>query len=442
MVLADLITANSRHGRPVAYLSDGELTAEQVAELGTALRPEEIVLVSMVGVRSLVEILCALDGRVAGLLLISSSFDPEVVRDLYNISGATCLVSDRVDLAKAMQPEEVLGPRQGRIAETAWMMTTSGTTGIPKIVPHTLASLSRTVRRDPLAQAPVWGLVYDMTRFAGLQVALQSFIGGGTLAAADMNKPLVEQVAFLAETGTTHLSATPTLWRRLLMVPEVENLPLRQVTLGGEIADQTILDAVSNRFPKARVTHIYASTEAGVGFAVNDRRAGFPVSYFNDAPGGVGVRMAEGMLWLLSPDARKPGYLGGQDIPVDSEGYILTGDQIAIENDRVLFLGRNSGVVNVGGVKIHPERVELTIATVVGVGLVRVNARTSPITGALLEATVVPAAPDADLHVLRAAIIAKCRKELEREAVPARIHFVASLETNAAGKIHRDLRTI
>ena len=40
------------------------------------------------------------------------------------------------------------------------------------------------------------------------------------------------------------LSATPTLWRKMLMDGKIQNLKLRQITLGGEIADQNIIDAL------------------------------------------------------------------------------------------------------------------------------------------------------------------------------------------------------
>lgn len=435
--LADLATSGSGSGAPLVLLPDGALTRERIAGLETRLGPGDVVLVSIAEVRPLVETLCALDGRVGGLLLVSPALDPGTVAELARIGGASAVVSDRPDLGRATAPEDILGAGSGQAVETTWMMTTSGTTGIPKIVPHTLGSLTRTVRRDPLARAPVWGLLYDMTRFAGLQVGLQSLIGGGTLAAPDTRTPLSRQVAFLAEAGTTHLSATPTLWRRLLMVPGIERLDLRQVTLGGEIADQPVLDAISARFPRARLTHIYASTEAGVGFAVNDRLAGFPAAYLAEAPGGVGIRVAEDMLWLRPPGGRAVRYLGGQALRVDADGYVLTGDRIEMDGDRALFLGRDSGVVNVGGVKVYPERVERTIAGVPGVGLAQVAARKSPITGALLVATVVPSERDADREVLKGAIMARCRQELEREAVPARILFADSLETNAAGKIRR-----
>ena len=44
----------------------------------------------------------------------------------------------------------------------------------------------------------------------------------------------------------------------------------RYVRLSGEIADQAVLDGLSRAFPAASIGHAYASTEAGVGFAVND----------------------------------------------------------------------------------------------------------------------------------------------------------------------------
>src|SRR5690606_28394717 len=77
------------------------------------------------------------------------------------------------------------------------------------------------------------------------------------------------------------VSATPSLWRQLMMTAQLSTLPLQQITLGGEIADQPLLDTLAALFPTARLLHIYASTEAGVGFAVADKRAGFPASWLN-----------------------------------------------------------------------------------------------------------------------------------------------------------------
>ena len=52
----------------------------------------------------------------------------------------------------------------------------------------------------------------------------------------------------------------------------------RYVRLSGEIADQAVLDGLRRPFREASIGHAYASTEAGVGFAVNDGLEGFPAS--------------------------------------------------------------------------------------------------------------------------------------------------------------------
>lgn len=65
------------------------------------------------------------------------------------------------------------------------------------------------------------------------------------------------------------------------------------------------------------------------------------------------------------------------------------------------------------------------------------GSKSSPITGSLLVATVVPADPAADRAALKRELIAAAQETLEREAVPALWRFVDHLETNAAGKIVR-----
>jgi acyl-CoA synthetase (AMP-forming)/AMP-acid ligase II len=241
-------------------------------------------------------------------------------------------------------------------------------------------------------------------------------------------------VAVLVKNGCTHLSATPTLWRRLLMMPGHDRLALRQITLGGEIADQPTLNALRLTFPAARLSHIYASTEAGVGFSVTDGLAGFPSSYLDKPPGNVRLKIIDGILWLRPPflsPTTKPA-----TVVVDAEGYINSGDQVALAGDRGLFLGRESGLINIGGVKVYPETVEAVIKTVPGVALVQVSAKRSPVTGALVVAEVQLTA-GAEAEATRRLIQEACRGQLVREASPAIIRFVDGFATNAAGKLVR-----
>lgn len=284
---------------------------------------------------------------------------------------------------------------------------------------------------------PRWGLLYDPTRFAGMQVVLQALIGGGTLIAPSTRAPLQDQISYLVASGCTHLSATPTLWRRLLMAPELRQLPLRQITLGGEIVDQQILDSLRAIFPDTRITHIYASTEAGVGFAVTDGREGFSIDLLRQGTAGIGLKIVDDILWLRPPRGEATtARLAGTGIAMDDEGFICSGDRLSITDGRALFLGRDNGTINVGGVKIYPETVERTVLEVPGVKLVQIYAKKSPIAGALVVADVLPD-PGLDPKQLKNDILNHCRSRLEREAVPAIIRLVDDMAVNAAGKLVR-----
>ena len=46
---------------------------------------------------------------------------------------------------------------------------------------------------------------------------------------------------------------------------------------------------------------------------------------------------------------------------VDEEGYVDTGDMSELRGDRYYFIGRKGGIINVGGLKVHPEEVEAVI---------------------------------------------------------------------------------
>ncbi|MFS4437363.1 AMP-binding protein [Paracoccaceae bacterium GXU_MW_L88] len=400
--------------------ASGDLTMRDVAPGEGALPfgSDATVAVSVKDARALIETLIRLDGQVRAILLISYAQPASVVDALAEEAGASALVTDRADL-NGMPPQALRAARRSEV-ETRWLMTTSGTTGQPKIVPHTLKSLARTVSHYEGNQQARWGLLYDPTRFAGMQVVLQAVIGRAALIAPDLDAPLAEQVATLHQAGCSHLSATPTLWRRLLMVPQLKSLPLKQITLGGEIVDQQILDALRAAFPDTRITHIYASTEAGVGFSVNDGKAGFPVSYFDRLPGGTKMENKDNTLHFHLADGQS----------------VNSGDRVKIEGERAYFLGRDNGMINVGGVKIYPEGVERVIMDVPGVALARIYAKSSPITGALVAVDVMPDG-EVDKAALKKAIQTHCKAHLEREAVPAIIRIVPDLEVSAAGKIIR-----
>ena len=164
---------------------------------------------------------------------------------------------------------------------TEWLMLTSGTSGVPKIVGHTLEGLTGAIVADGPARGtpPVWATFYDIRRYGGLQIFLRAILGGGSMVlirAGRSRSPIMSRAC--SARGVTHISGTPSHWRKLLMSGAASGFSPRYVRLSGEIADQAVLDGLRRAFPDASIGHAYASTEAGVGFAVNDGLEGFPAS--------------------------------------------------------------------------------------------------------------------------------------------------------------------
>lgn len=394
------------------------------------------------------QLLAALDGIAELVLLISPTAAPDEALRLASqcsldgiISGACdayALANSTIRAFRDLEGFASSFARRPMPACTQWVLTTSGTTGDAKPVGHTFTSLTRTTKVDVVRGATVrWGLLYDYTRFAGLQVLLQSVLSGSTLIAPAVREPLDARLAFFAEHGCTHLSGTPTMWRRILMAPGSGDLRLKQATLGGEIADDRILAAVSRFYPQARMTHIFASTEAGVGFAVTDRRAGFPLDYLTDPPSGIEVAVRNDRLFVRNPYVL-PHYLNNAAASFgDQNGWIDTGDVVEIVGDRVLFRGRASGVINIGGDKVLPEEVEHVLLSHPLVSIVRVYSKPNPITGALVAADIVLANQEVDAASARQELHRYALERLGRTRAPAVIKIVRDVNSNFAGKLAR-----
>jgi acyl-coenzyme A synthetase/AMP-(fatty) acid ligase len=318
---------------------------------------------------------------------------------------------------------------------TEWVMFTSGTSGPPKLVVHSLEGLTGAIKPAAAdAAPPLWGTLYDIRRYGGLQILLRALFGEGSLSITAPAEPMPAFLARLARLGVTHLTGTPSHWRRVLMTPEAKGLAPSYVRLSGEIADQAVLDALKARFPGVPVGHAYASTEAGVGFEVNDGLAGFPAAYVG-RPGEVAMRIEDGALQLRSTRAASA-YVGGRGL-ADDDGFVDTGDMVELRGDRYHFCGRRGGVINVGGLKAHPEEIEAVINSHPAVRMSRVSARRSPITGAIVAAEVVLSDPTADETAARTDILSACRAALAPYKVPAMLRFTPSLPITAGGKLER-----
>jgi acyl-CoA synthetase (AMP-forming)/AMP-acid ligase II len=188
-------------------------------------------------------------------------------------------------------------------------------------------------------------------------------------------------------------------------------------------------------FAPASVSHGYASTEAGIqccgwprGFSYQlvsqSRRSEVEMKIVDDSP-------------RIRSERTASGYLGVADELRDSDGFVDTGDMVEQRGDRYYFVGRRGGIINVGGLKVHPEEVESIINTHPLVRMSRASARKNPITGALVQAEIVLNAgePCVDSEIAQE-ISALCRAKLSPHKVPSRIKVVDCLAVTG-GKLAR-----
>jgi len=429
--IADLNGGTSLGGR-LAELADRSVLVAAGAQLTTAL--------------TLIE----LDGIARRLTILPPDAEPDHFAAIVAGADIDAIVVDQSSAASAAFDLPVRVTCTAEIAATArlpapsrdteWVMLTSGTTGVPKMAVHALAGLTAPFAGKSRDDSIVWGTFYDIRRYGGLQIFLRAVLGGVSLVLSSAGEAMSDHLDRLGRHGVTHLLGTPTHWRRALMSPAIRSVAPRYVRLSGEIADQAILDSLRAAFPQAVVSHAFASTEAGVAFEVSDGLAGFPAEFVERSRAGVEMKVLQGSLRIRSPRTASR-YIDSDATLADRDGFVDTGDMVELRGDRYVFTGRRGGIINIGGLKVHPEEVEAVINRHPQVRMSLVRSKASPITGSIVIADVVlksaGESANGELHRVTGDILKLCRAALPRHKVPASISIVPTLDVASTGKLVR-----
>lgn len=305
-----------------------------------------------------------------------------------------------------------------------WKITlyTSGTTGAPKKITHSFESISRFVKTNNKFKLNVWGFAYNPTHMAGLQVFLQAFFNRNPiirLFGLDRNI----QLDLINEFSVTNISATPTFYRLLLPADRVCSSVLR-LTSGGEKFDPSTLSSLAVMFPNAKVTNVYASTEAGTLFGSTGNNFIIKESMQNL------VKVLDGELLLHKS-------LMGQSESFVLEGdWYKTGDLVEVLKEEPLtirFLARKNEMINVGGYKVNPSEVEEVICSIPEVKDAYVFAKANRLLGNVICCEVITLSKDLSEKTIRDVLTTK----LQEYKIPRIIKFVDSISTTRTGKKER-----
>ncbi len=441
--------AGTIHGRDISVALSDLASGSTLNGKLESLRGRSVLLATREQLATAVA-LVELDGVARRLVLGTPDLTAEQLKlvaataevDAVLVDDAAPQALPSIEKFAANAPTRSEDPQRRTTHTTEWILLTSGTTGMPKLVVHSLESLAGALQRQAVSLRPlVWSTFYDIRRYGGLQIYLRAVLSGSSLVLSSAAESTRNFLARAGAAGVSHISGTPSHWRRALMSGDARLISPEYVRLSGEVADQTVLDNLREAYPNARVAHAFASTEAGVAFDVNDGLAGFPRS-FVETPGAIEMKVQDGTLWIRSGRIAMR-YLDGAPAPIASaDGYVDTGDMVELLGDRYYFRGRKGGIINVGGLKVYPEEVESVINADPRVRMSLVKARRNPITGAVIVAEVVladaPIPPDAgNAESIKNDLLNACRRTLAAHKVPALLRFVPALELTAAGKLVR-----
>lgn len=296
----------------------------------------------------------------------------------------------------------------------------SGTEGVEKKVEHTLESLLRNIKIRKEYTNKVWGMAYNPTHFAGIQVFLQALLNKNKIV--DFFKCKITKIEeIISDNGVTNISATPTFYRMLASCKFIYQ-GVETVTFGGEKFEKSISEIIKQMFPNAKIINIYASTEAGALFSSNGE-----IFYINDEIRGY-IKIAKDGELLIHH--KLIGY--SKEMLFEGEWY-NTGDMVMqMGEDKIIFLNRKRDIINVGGYQVDPYEIEIHLRKISGVKDVIVYGRSNRITGNVIAADIV--AEDEKKEKLENIIINDLKDKLEEWKIPRIIKFVENINIGRTGK--------
>jgi acyl-coenzyme A synthetase/AMP-(fatty) acid ligase len=311
------------------------------------------------------------------------------------------------------------------------VMQSGGTSGRAR---HPVHDLTTFLSRYPFAKRPVRQqlFLYSAGHLAGLDAFLQAFVRGSTLMLTNGSQDALQRI--IKEERLDVLAATPSQLQFHLLSGTFEGNRIAHpglIVYGAEPMPDALLERLQAALPQTLFEQRFGMTELGT----------LPVRADPDDPGALFIdepfrwKVVDGELHIDSP-GRMLGTL--EEGPTGSGAWYSTGDAAEMTpSGAVRVFGRLQSQINVGGLKILPERVEAALLSHDDIADVSVHGESDTLTGERVVAEVV-LAPFGTLSSVRSQVRRHCLKAgLPLAAVPSKVRAVEHIERTAIGKRSR-----
>jgi acyl-CoA synthetase (AMP-forming)/AMP-acid ligase II len=338
------------------------------------------------------------------------------------------------------------------------VLSTSGTTGMPKVIRldearllHTAGCVAAHFELSPADRGfNALPLFHVNAQVVGL---LATLVAGATVV-LDRGFRRRGLWTRITDRGVTWINAVPAILARLTVLEEGEIVPdgIRFARSAAAPLPVPVLERFEavTRIP---VVETYGMTEAASQITANPlhgpRRpgsAGRPVGTELRVVSGANAEAGSGEIGRVV--VRGPGVIRAYSSPgyewrVDSEGWLETGDLGYLDDSGYLFLvGRGDDVINRGGEKIYPKEVEDAILTEPSVVSVAVVGQDHDVLGRVPVAYLVAGSVQGGVDKpLLAEVVTRvhgrCTELLSHPKRPVAYHVVERLPQGPTGKVRR-----
>ena len=334
------------------------------------------------------------------------------------------------------QPEE----ETENLSDVAVILSTSGTTGMPKgamITQNNLLSNLQAVEQyfqiDSADRILITRPLYHCAVLTGeLLTSLCRGLNISFQPGAFRPQTVLRRIY---EDNITVLCGTPTLFHHLYQSASHRELclPLKTIAVSGECMSLTAAQEIRQLVPQANVYHVYGLTEASPRvsalppeqFAAHPLSVGFPLS-------GIEANVCDGELLIKGASVMK-GYYAAQDATrrVLKDGWLHTGDMADMDCEgRITILSRKDDMIIRAGMNVYPAEIENALKTDKRIKDVMVYGVSDAATQKIFCKMVANGLTKPELLTL-------CRSVLSPHQIPDQVEFVDSLPRNASGKVVR-----
>ncbi len=310
------------------------------------------------------------------------------------------------------------------IKSSGLILFSSGSTGKPKAMIHNLNNLIENfeAKREKNITVLLF-LMFD--HIGGLNTLFGCLANRSTIVIPEDRNP--EKVCRLIETHKVNvLPCSPTFLNLILLGNHHRNaelLSLRLITYGTEMMPESLLNKLSDEFPKVRFIQTFGTSETGISKTTSLTSKSTEV---NLSDPNIEHKIVNNELWLKSK-MQVLGYLNASMERFTDDGWFKTGDLVEeSENGFLKIVGRKEEIINVGGEKVLPSEVEAVVLEMDEISDCTAFAYHNPITGQAVAVNVMVKDPNA--VDIKKRIRKHCKSKMLPYKIPVKIKIVKEIE--------------